>query len=64
MGDGLLMGTMSKGGGDGMSEELSYNRVRPYRYLYQCSKCDEYLDAGYYGGALKIASCKCVEVTA
>ena len=47
-----------------ITKELSYNRVRPNRYVYHCSKCDEYLDAGYHGGALKIASCKCMEVTA
>ena len=29
-----------------------------------CSKCGKYVDADYFGGMIKVAPCKCVEVTA
>ena len=29
-----------------------------------CSKCGKYVDADYFGGMIKVAPCKCVEVSA
>ena len=28
-----------------------------------CSKCGRYVDADYFGGMIKVAPCKCAEVT-
>lgn len=44
-----------------LNSEVLYNKeIR----CVVCSKCGQYVDADYFGGMIKIAPCKCVEVMA